>query len=131
MTTLGQAIRVGDLEVTPLKVTSGLVLLRRTITGNRVHSGGDDALKLKLRLRNVSEDSIFAPLDEGFLRERGPGPGDSLIETGDGRQIEMYPLASPASWPSSARSSASSSRANRTRPGSSAPPIRPAARPPR
>jgi hypothetical protein len=92
VTTLGRTIRVGDLEVTPLRVTSGLVLLRGTLTGNRIHSGGDEALKLRLRLKNVSEDSIFAPLDEGFLRERGAGPGDSLVEA-DGRQIEMYPLA--------------------------------------
>ena len=93
MTSLGTSIRLGDLDVTPLEITSGNVKLSRSFGEAGAREGGGGALMLKLRLKNASKDSIFAPLDEGFLRERGRGTNDSLIATSDGQQIDMYPLA--------------------------------------
>jgi hypothetical protein len=55
-------------------------------------------LSLRLRLKNVSSDSILAPLDEAFIRERGRGIRDSFIETGPTRQIDMFPLAVVSEW---------------------------------
>src|SRR5262249_24130056 len=50
------------------------------------------------KLRNLSSDTIFAPLDEAFLRERAPEIRDSLIRTGPNQSIEMYPLAVESEW---------------------------------
>ena len=53
---------------------------------------------LKLRLKNISTDSILVPLDEAFIRERGRGVRDSFVETGGTRRIEMFPLAVVSEW---------------------------------
>ena len=60
--------------------------------------GGRGALLLKLRLKNLSSDSILVPLDEAFIRERGRGIHDSFIETGPTQQIDMFPLAIVSEW---------------------------------
>jgi hypothetical protein len=93
MTTLARPVVLGSLEVTPLAVTSGPVRLKHLVGGHETTDGGADALKLKLRLKNISTDLVFAPLDEAFLREHAQGGADSLIETSTGGQIDMYPLS--------------------------------------
>ena len=95
---LGQAVQLGSLEVTPLEVTSGPVTLHREIGNDQARGGGDGALVLKLRLKNLSNDAILVPLDEAFLRERGRGIRDSFIETGPTAQIDMFPLAVVSEW---------------------------------
>jgi hypothetical protein len=95
---IGQATRLNRLEVTPLEVVSGPVVLRRTIKGDQTRPGGDAALTLVLRLKNVSTDSILVPLDEAFLREREGGVRDSFIETRGPYRIDMYPLAVISEW---------------------------------
>lgn len=71
---LGEEQRFGSLKVTPLRVTRGPLEF--------VHFTGDDAqsrppegpvLKLWLRIENVSEDQVFAPLDRKLLLTRVPG----------------------------------------------------------
>ncbi len=98
LTTLGKTLRMGSLEATPLGVSSGLVKLQRTFDSVQDREGGGNALRLELRLKNISTDAIFTPLDEAFLRERDRGILDSLIVTSDGRQIEMFPLAVASEW---------------------------------
>jgi hypothetical protein len=95
---LGQAVRLGALEVTPLEITSGPVTLMREINKAEARQAGEGALFLKLRLKNVATDSILVPLDEAFLRERGRGIRDSFIETGPTAQIDMFPLAVVSEW---------------------------------
>ncbi|MHC5541653.1 DUF4352 domain-containing protein, partial [Singulisphaera rosea] len=95
---LGKPIQLGDLEVTPMRVSSGAVALKRTISEPELRDGGNDALTLKVRLRNTSKDTIFAPLDEAFLRERDKDVLDTVIETGGGAEITMYPLAVTSEW---------------------------------
>jgi hypothetical protein len=95
---LGQTIRLGMLEVTPLEISSGTVILNREIRQHEARPGGDDALMLKLRLKNLSSDSILVPLDEAFLRPRAQGVRDSFVEAGQARQIEMFPLAVVSEW---------------------------------
>ena len=97
-TTLGQPLRMGLLEATPLGISSGNVRLRRSFDSVQDRDGGDNALRLKLRLQNVSTDAIFFPLDEAFLRENERGQLDSSIETSDGLQIKMFPLAVASEW---------------------------------
>jgi len=98
LTTLGQTVRLGALEVTPEEVRAGRVELERVFGEGEQRDGGDDALRLKLRLKNVSSDTIFVPLDEAFLREPIGGAPDSFIETADGATIAMYPLAVESEW---------------------------------
>jgi hypothetical protein len=54
LTRLGQAVQVGDLEVVPRRV--------ERLPGNR--------LRLRLTLRNVSEDVDFNPVSNHFLRHQ-------------------------------------------------------------
>ncbi len=56
-TALGQPIRVGDIEVTPLKV-------------DRVDEGGKQVLTLQLKFHNVSKDTAFDPLPPAFVYYR-------------------------------------------------------------
>jgi len=89
---------MGVLEATPLEIVSGKVNLKRRFRARERRSGGADALQLKLRLRNVSADQIFTPLDEAFLRERESGDRDSFITLGGGRRIGLFPLAVESEW---------------------------------
>jgi hypothetical protein len=95
---LGKTLRLGSLEVTPLAVERGRVELERALEEPEVRDGGADALTLRLRLKNVSSDAVFAPLDEAFLRESLSGQLDSLIENERKEQISMFPLAVTSEW---------------------------------
>ncbi|HEX8202883.1 MAG TPA: hypothetical protein VF590_20575, partial [Isosphaeraceae bacterium] len=102
LTTLGVPLRVGALELTPLEVRKGAVTLVAERFGGRKQErdpAGASALFLRVRLRNVSDDLIFAPLDEAFVRDRDRGLPDSFIETEDGQRIYPYrlPVASERS----------------------------------
>jgi hypothetical protein len=94
----GETIVIGSLEVTPLEIAAGPVILRREVTEVEARRGGNDALILKLRLKNLSNDSTLVPLDEAFIRERKRGIRDSYIEAGQSQQIDMYPLAIVSEW---------------------------------
>jgi hypothetical protein len=98
LTTLGKALRVGSLEITPTGLTSGPVTLQREVLSSERRKAGSGALKLRLRLRNISDDLIFFPLDEVFLRERERGGFDSFIDAGQETSIDMYPLALASEW---------------------------------
>jgi hypothetical protein len=95
---LGQSLQVGSLEVAPLEVSAGTVLLKRAINDFQKRLGGKDALKLKLRLKNLSADSILVPFDEAFIRERGRGIHDSFIELGPTQKLDLFPLAVESEW---------------------------------
>ena len=56
-TSLAKAIRIGDIEVTPLKV-----LLNDS-----------DDLTLSAKMKNVSENTIFNPFPDAFLKNTGSG----------------------------------------------------------
>ncbi|MDR3636774.1 MAG: hypothetical protein P4L84_23420 [Isosphaeraceae bacterium] len=98
LTALGKAVRVGGLEVTPVEVTTGRIVLTHLIGGGETRNEGSDAIKLRLRLKNISKDLVYAPLDEAFLREREAGVTDSFIELPDGQNIELHPLAVTSEW---------------------------------
>lgn len=65
--TLGQPIRVGDLEVTPQRVEWARIRLRYP-DGRKEEPQRDESLVLHLQLRNVSDDVAFKPTDPEFLR---------------------------------------------------------------
>lgn len=96
---LGATVRLGVLEVTPLKVTRGTVVLERSFTRHEFKDGGKNALKLALRIKNVSKDVALAPLDEAFVRDRlGADPDTYIVPTEPAPTIGMYPLAVHSEW---------------------------------
>jgi hypothetical protein len=85
---LGSSIRVGDLEVMPVKVEQRPVEFHSEDKGVRPSPSRADALVLTLRLRNVSADERFVPTDPAFIRlwRQGHDPDTSkpytLLEVG-------------------------------------------------
>ena len=64
---LGQSLTVGDLEVTPTKVELRRVWIKSP--GNQPDEMDEESLVLFLRLKNVSADFVFRPLDPSFDRQ--------------------------------------------------------------
>ena len=94
-TRLGQTIRVGDLEATPLRVEQRRIRYR-------LRSGGTDtaqehSLVLHLALRNASPDTVFTPMDRFFHRSwderRLSGMPYTFLEVGRRR------FGGPIRWP--------------------------------
>jgi hypothetical protein len=92
---LGETLRVGDLEVTPLRVERKVV--RVFVEGYpRPEPCPHESLVLHLRLRNVSADSTFTPLDNFFDRNWKAGRGAPPLT-----RLEIGPhqfYGGPAEW---------------------------------
>lgn len=71
---LGQTLRIGDLEVSPLKIEEGrfqfTVVYENGAT--EVKTSPHPGLILRVRLRNVSADVVFCPTDPFFDRQYIP-----------------------------------------------------------
>ena len=61
-------------------------------------AGGKKALILRLKLKNLSDDTVFAPLDQAYLRERGKQVVDTFIQAAGDDRIYPYPLAMESEW---------------------------------
>jgi hypothetical protein len=97
---LGQPLQVGSLEVTPIEVRRENVALQRSnsFAKQERRDSGKKALVLRLKLQNTSADTVFAPLDQAYLRERGKEVVDTFVETAAGERIYPYPLAVESEW---------------------------------
>ena len=51
------------------------------------------SLVLRLKLKNISKDHAFAPLERRFLREQTSASDRSTIVTSRGQRINLFPLA--------------------------------------
>jgi hypothetical protein len=100
LTTIGQPLTLGSLEITPIDVARTDVNLRRASLGGggEEKEGGTGAMALRLRLRNTSDDTVFVPLDEAFVRDRDDGLSDSFVELDSGERIYLYPLSVDSEW---------------------------------
>lgn len=99
LTTLGKPVRLGEIEATPLAVTLGPVVLMRDFNKEQKKIADQNALKLRLRLKNLSSEIVLAPLDEDYLRSRPRTDPESYIETArEGSTIGLYPLALQSEW---------------------------------
>lgn len=98
--TVGEPSRIDALEVVPIGVSSGSVELRRTRVDGRSETkdGGRDALRLHLRLRNTSDDAVFAPLDEAFVREPDRRLPETFIQDEAGARVYSYRLPVSSEW---------------------------------
>jgi len=92
--TLGQTLQIGDLEVEPLRVERDHIWISDTPKGQAQDSG--EALKLFLRVKNISSNLTFYPLDRYFTRKFDPArdrPPYTQLIIGD----EHF-YGGPASW---------------------------------
>ena len=55
-------------------------------------------MALRLRLKNTSNNTVFAPLDESFLRDRDDGRSESFVELDNGERVYLYPLPIQSEW---------------------------------
>jgi hypothetical protein len=95
---LGQTIRIGELEVTPIAVVAAPVDLVRSIDPGNWRREETDSLVLRLKLTNVSVDQIFAPLELNFVRDQSSPLDRSMITGSTGATIGLYPLANDSEW---------------------------------
>jgi len=100
LTSIGQTLRLGSLEFTPVSIEVGRVALEHLPASSRAarSDGGSDALLLSVRFHNLSQEAVFAPLEAAFVREPDRGLPDSFIECGNGERIEIYRLAMQSEW---------------------------------
>ena len=100
ITTIGKPLAVGSLEITPIDVARSDVRLRRAALagGGEERDGGSGAMALRLRLRNMSSDAVFAPLDGAFVRDRDDGLSESFVELDGGERVYLYPLPVDSEW---------------------------------
>jgi hypothetical protein len=95
---LGQTIQIGDLEVTPLAIELRPVVLVRSIDRNHSRREKASSLILWLKLKNVSKEHEFAPLERRFLREQTIAFDRSMIVTSPGKVLDLFPLAVESEW---------------------------------
>jgi hypothetical protein len=97
LATIGQSLRIGDLEVMPVAVDARTVELVRTIDPDK-RRRERDCLVLQLRFVNQSKGQSFAPVDRNLVRERALRAFDPYIATSDGQRIRLFPLALDSEW---------------------------------
>jgi hypothetical protein len=95
---LGETVRIGDLEVTPIEVAITSLELARTIEPHDWRREDGESVVLRLRLTNLSQDQSFAPLERAFVREQSSPLDRSSIATTGGKVIGLLPLAVDSEW---------------------------------
>jgi hypothetical protein len=95
---LGQTIRIGELEVTPIAMVVAPVDLVRSIDPGNWRREETDSLVLRLKFTNVSVDQVFSPLELTFVRDQGSPLDRSMITGSKGATIGLYPLALDSEW---------------------------------
>jgi hypothetical protein len=98
VTALGQTIKIGDIEITPLAVQLARVNLVRRIKPAKSHREKDNSLILRLKLANVSNDDALGPLSRSLVRDQESALDRSFIVAPDGKHIGLYPLAVESEW---------------------------------
>jgi hypothetical protein len=97
---MGQPLQIGSLEITPLDVKRQDVKIQRpnVLSVSEVREMGKKALVLRLKVKNTSTDSAFAPLDPAYLRERGDKVVDTFVTTASDERVYPFPLAVASEW---------------------------------
>jgi hypothetical protein len=97
LTSLGEPIRLGSVELTPLVVERRALDLFRAIDPEDSRQSRKPSLLLRVRLKNLSADRTFAPLELSSVRECLGIRNETFLESERGR-IGMYPLALESEW---------------------------------
>lgn len=101
-TQVGQAIVVGELEVTPISIEKGRSAV--LVSGyEKPEPCKEDSLILRLKLKNISQDQTFSPLDHYFNRHwnvkarNALPPPFTLVQFGEGKPEKSF-FGGPAKW---------------------------------
>lgn len=70
---LGKTLQLGELEITPVRIEQKSISLRE-LGKKQTYEPNGKALLLHLRLKNVSKDLAFHPLDRYYTRYFRPSP---------------------------------------------------------
>lgn len=97
LTSLGEPVRLGSVEVTPLGVERRKLELLRAVDPGEARQTRIPSLLLRVRLKNVSPEWTFAPLEPSAVRECLGLPSETFVESERGK-IGMYPLALQSEW---------------------------------
>lgn len=97
LATIGTAVQLGDLEVTPTAIEVAPVELVRTLDPPSTRRE-TDCLLLRLQFVNRSSQYTFAPMDLNLVRERDLRAFDPYITTSGGERIRLFPLALDSEW---------------------------------
>jgi hypothetical protein len=95
---LGNVIRIGGVEVTPMGIEVSRLDLVRSIDSADWRREKLASLVLRLRLKNISKNDTFAPLELRFVREQASTLDRSMIATSPGQAINLFPLAVDSEW---------------------------------
>ncbi len=93
ITRLGEKLRVGDLEIIPLKVDRQIVSV--ISQGSQPEACAAPSLVLHLKLKNISSNVVFQPMDVYFNRKwvsKGQQPPLTILELLDssGRVVRFF-----------------------------------------
>jgi hypothetical protein len=97
-TSVGKAITIGDVEITPLLIQLAPVDLVRSIDAGDFHHEETNSLVLRFRLKNVSKMHTLAPLARSLVRDQLSALDRSFVATASGDNIGLYPLAVESEW---------------------------------
>jgi hypothetical protein len=101
---LGETVRIGELDVTPVEVFTAPVEMFRSIEPHDWRREETDSIILRLRLTNVSSNQAFAPLERAFVRDQS-SPLDRRSRRATARPLVFSRLPSIANGRSPARTS--------------------------
>lgn len=97
LTSVGEPIRLGGVEVMPLGVVRRTLDLLRSVDPEDWRQTPKPVLVLRVRLRNVSANQTFSPLEVSSVRECPGVRNETFLESERGR-VGMYPLAMESEW---------------------------------
>jgi hypothetical protein len=97
LTSLGEPIRLGSVEFTPLSVERETVTLVHTIDPEERRQARGQSLILRVRLKNLSDNRTFAPLEPASVRENLAIRNETFVESDRGK-VGMYPLVLQSEW---------------------------------
>ena len=102
VTKLGQSVEVGELQVTPVSIERKRVSV--LVTGyEKPEPCKEDSLVLTLKLKNISKDQSFSPMDHYFNRFWRTGktnsvpPPFTMVQLGNGKTTKSF-FGGPAKW---------------------------------
>ena len=97
---LGESKRFAALLVEPIAIDRrNLMLERVNLTGTTERrDGGQRSVVLRVRLRNESDDQVFAPIDPAFVRNRSDEMVETFLQLQDGRKLYPETLAQESEW---------------------------------
>jgi hypothetical protein len=98
LTSVGKAIRIGDVEITPLAIQLAPVDLVHRIDAAEFHHEEANSLVLRFRMTNLSNVDTLKPLARNLVRDDVSSLDRSFVASPDGPSIGLYSLAVESEW---------------------------------